>query len=297
MIEYVIEGHRRDLGGFEVNRILPSAEKRAVGPFVFYDHMGPVDLKPNVPKGMDVRPHPHIGLATVTYLFAGKITHRDSLGFKQVIVPGEVNWMTAGRGITHSERFEEMRENGGLLHGIQAWVGLPEADEECAPAFHHVGDADLPKGGSGGVRWQVIAGRAFGAASPVKTFSPLLYVAMELEAKARSEISDEADERAIYVASGTIELDGREFVPGYMLVIASGARPVLAAKTKAQVMILGGEPLGPRHVWWNFVSSRHERIEQAKADWQAGRFALPKGDDKEWIPLPEQPRPPADPMS
>ena len=296
MIEYVIEGHRRDLGGFEVNRILPSAQKRAVGPFVFYDHMGPVDLKPNVPKGMDVRPHPHIGLATVTYLFAGKITHRDSLGYRQVIVPGEVNWMTAGRGITHSERFEEMREHGGLLHGIQAWVGLPEADEESEPTFHHVADVDLPKGGSAGVRWQVIAGRAFGAASPVKTFSPLLYVAMELQAGARSEIPD-AEERAIYVASGTIELDGREFASGQMVVISPGARPVFSAKTRAQVMILGGAPLGPRHVWWNFVSSRRERIEQAKADWQAGRIALPKGDDKEWIPLPEQPRSAPEPMS
>jgi redox-sensitive bicupin YhaK (pirin superfamily) len=240
MIEYVIEGKRRDLGGFEVNRILPSAEKRAVGPFVFYDHMGPVDLAPNVPRSMDVRPHPHIGLATVTYLFDGKITHRDSLGYRQVIVPGEVNWMTAGRGISHSERFEEMRPQGGLLHGIQAWVGLPEADEECEPAFHHVGDADLPKGGSDGVRWQVIAGRAFGAASPVKTFSPLLYVAMELEPGARSEIPDEAVERAIYVASGTIALDGREFTPGQMVVIASGTRPAFSAKTRSQVMILGG---------------------------------------------------------
>jgi redox-sensitive bicupin YhaK (pirin superfamily) len=297
MIEYVIEGHRRDLGGFEVNRILPSAQKRAVGPFVFYDHMGPVDLAPNVPRSMDVRPHPHIGLATVTYLFDGKITHRDSLGFRQIIVPGEVNWMTAGRGISHSERFEEMRERGGLLHGIQAWVGLPEADEEREPAFHHVDSAELPTGQSSGVHWRLIAGRAFGAASPVKTFSPLLYVAMELEVGARSEIPDEADERAIYVASGTIEVDGREFAPGQMPVLAPGSRPALIAKTQSQVMILGGEPLGPRHVWWNFVSSRKERIEEAKADWQAGRIPLPVGDDKEFIPLPAAPRPSPEPMS
>ena len=297
MIELVIEGKHRALGGFEVNRILPSGQKRAVGPFVFYDHMGPVDLPPNVPRSTDVRPHPHIGLATVTYLFDGKITHRDSLGFRQVIVPGEVNWMTAGRGISHSERFEEMRKAGGLLHGLQAWVGLPEADEEREPDFHHVGAADLPTSESRGVRWRIIAGRAFGAASPVKTFSPLFYVAMELEPGARGEIPDEPGERGIYVAKGTIELDGREFAPGHLIVLSPKAHGAIVAKTESQVMILGGEPLGPRHVWWNFVSSRRERIEQAKADWKAGRIPLPVGDDKEFIPLPNSPPPPAEPMS
>ncbi len=291
MIELVIESIRKDLGGFEVRRVLPAVQRRMVGPFAFFDHMGPVDLPPNIPRTTDVRPHPHIGLATVTYLFDGKITHRDSLGFKQVIVPGEVNWMTAGRGISHSERFEEMRERGGLVHGIQAWVALPKEDEECEPAFHHFDADELPSGESAGVRWNLIAGRAFGAISAVKTLSPLFYISMD----ARIEVPGEAAERAIYVASGAIELDNREFGPGHMVVVSPDA--IFKSVAQSRVMVLGGEPLGPRHVWWNFVASSRERIEQAKSDWQAGRIPLPVGDDKEFIPLPETPRPPAEPMS
>lgn len=296
-IELVIEGRRKDLGGFEVGRVLPWTQRRSVGPFVFFDHMGPVQLATNLPRRVDVRPHPHIGLSTITYLFAGEIVHRDSLGFHQVIRAGEVNWMTAGRGISHSERFETMREHGGLLHGIQAWIALPSADEEVAPAFvHHEAD-ELPVERAAGATRRVIAGKAFGQSSPVRTHSPLVYVHVELQAGASTAIPDGYSERAAFVAAGTVRVGQQGFAAGQMIVFAPGSDPRIDATTAATVMLLGGEPLGERHVWWNFVSSRRERIEQAKADWRAGRIALPVGDADEFIPLPEDPPPPPEPMS
>jgi redox-sensitive bicupin YhaK (pirin superfamily) len=296
-VEMVIDARRRDLGGFEVGRVLPWAKRRRVGPFVFFDHMGPVELAANLPRRVDVRPHPHIGLATITYLFAGEIVHRDSLGFHQVIRPGEVNWMTAGRGITHSERFETMREHGGLLHGIQAWIALPESAEEIAPEFVHYEAAALPLERSAGASARVIAGNAFGKTSPVRTQSPLVYVHVELQAGASSEIPEGYSERAAFVAAGTIRVGEQSYTAGQMAVFTRGSQPRIVAATDATVMLLGGEPLGTRHIWWNFVSSRLERIEQAKADWRAGRMALPVGDADEFIPLPEDPPPPPEPMS
>ncbi len=296
-VELVIEARRRDLGGFEVGRVLPWTKRRMVGPFTFFDHMGPVQLAANLPRRVDVRPHPHIGLSTITYLFAGEIVHRDSLGFHQVIRPGEVNWMTAGRGISHSERFETMREHGGLLHGIQAWIALPEADEETAPAFVHF-DADaLPIERDAGASIRVIAGKAFGQSSPVRTHSPLVYVHVELQAGASTEIPDGYSERAAFVAAGTVRVGERSYDAGQMIVFASGSRPRIVADSAATVMVLGGEPLGARHIWWNFVSSRPERIDQAKADWREGRIDLPVGDNTEFIPLPEDPPPAPEPMS
>ena len=296
-VEMVIDARRRDLGGFEVGRVLPWAKRRMVGPFVFFDHMGPKQMAANLPRSVDVRPHPHIGLATITYLFAGEIVHRDSLGFHQVIRPGEVNWMTAGRGISHSERFETMREHGGLLHGIQAWIALPQSDEEIAPEFVHYEAEALPLERSAGASMRVIAGKAFGKTSPVRTQSPLVYVHVELQAGAGTGIPDGYSERAAFVAAGTIRIGEQSYEAGQMVVFAPGSQPRIVAATAATVMLLGGEPLGTRHIWWNFVSSRLERIEQAKADWRAGRIALPVDDAAEFIPLPEEPPPPPEPMS
>jgi redox-sensitive bicupin YhaK (pirin superfamily) len=296
-VELVIEARRRDLGGFEVGRVLPFAKRRMVGPFVFFDHMGPVQLAANLPRRVDVRPHPHIGLATITYLFAGEIVHRDSLGFHQVIRPGEVNWMTAGRGISHSERFETMREHGGLLHGIQAWIALPAADEEIAPEFVHYDAEVLPLETQAGASTRVIAGQAFGKTSPVRTQSPLVYAHVELKAGAFTAIPDGYSERAAFVAAGTVRVGEQSYDAGQMAIFARDSKPQIVAVSDATVMLLGGEPLGTRHIWWNFVSSRPERIEQAKADWRAGRIALPVGDADEFIPLPEEPPPPPEPMS
>jgi redox-sensitive bicupin YhaK (pirin superfamily) len=295
-IEHVIPQRRRDLGGFAVGRVLPFGAKRMVGPFVFFDHMGPVDFAPGIPRAVDVRPHPHIGLATVTYLFAGEIMHRDSLASQQPIVAGEVNWMTAGRGITHSERFERARREGGPLHGIQAWVALPTELEECEPAFaHHEGD-DLPRGEERGTRWRVLAGELRGQRARVATASPTLYVHYELDATARFEIPPAQPERAIYVAAGSLEIAGRRIDAGHMAVLAPGEPVAVVAVSGATAMLLGGEPLGPRHIEWNFVSSSAARIAQAKVDWRAGRFKLPDFDHDESIPLPDPP-PPANPMS
>jgi redox-sensitive bicupin YhaK (pirin superfamily) len=301
-IELVIQGRRRDLGGFEVGRVLPWTKRRSVGPFVFFDHMGPKQMAANLPRKVDVRPHPHIGLSTITYLYAGEIVHRDSLGFHQVIRPGEVNWMTAGRGISQSERFETMREHGGLLHGIQAWIALPAADEETAPAFVHHAAQELPIEREGGVSRRVIAGKAFGKSSPVRAHSPIVYVHIELEAGASTAIPeshgpDGYSERAAFVAAGTVRVGRESYEAGNMIVFTRDSQPRIVADTAATVMLLGGEPLGERHIWWNFVSSRPERIEQAKADWRAGRIALPVGDADEFIPLPEEPPPPPEPMS
>ena len=297
MIDLVIEARSRDLGGFTVGRLLPFHRRRMVGPFVFLDHIGPVDLPRGLARSADVRPHPHIGLATVTYLFDGEIMHRDSLGSAQAIVPGEVNWMTAGRGITHSERFERARAQGDRMHGLQAWVALPEADEETEPAFAHHGAADLPTYEGHGLWARLVAGEAFGAAANVKTHSPLFYVHWKLAAGAQAELPDEYPERAAFVASGAVEVDGGTYRAGQMLVFAPGSPIAFTAQDASNVMLLGGEPLGPRYIEWNFVSSRKERIEQAKADWRAGRMKLPDLDHDEFIPLPEDPPPPASPMS
>lgn len=288
MIELVLESRRRDLGGFEVGRVLPQPSLRRVGPFVFFDHMGPVNFKAGFGHEVDVRPHPHIGLSTVTYLFDGEITHRDSVGSEIAIRPGEVNWMTAGRGITHSERFDTIRRIGGDMHGIQAWVALPTQMEEIEPSFAHHGAGDLPTYESPDGLWaRLIAGEAFGAKASVTTHSPMFYVHWRLKAGARAQLGAEYTERAAFVVSGSAEVDGRTFGPGMMLVFASGAPVVFAAVTDAEIMLLGGEPIGERFVDWNFVSSSKERIEQAKADWRAGRMKLPDFDHQEFISLPQ----------
>ncbi|MGD9536364.1 MAG: pirin family protein [Alphaproteobacteria bacterium] len=286
MIELVIEQRRRDLGGFEVGRVLPYTARRMVGPFIFFDHMGPVEFARGIPRSVDVRPHPHIGLSTVTYLFEGEVMHRDSVGSEQPIHPGEVNWMVAGRGITHSERFEKARAEGGPLHGVQAWVALPQADEETEPAFFHHAGADLPSFEQAGVRGRLIAGSAFGLAAKVRTHSPLFYVHWELEAGAKVELPAEHRERAVYVVEGAIETDGRTVGAGRMVVFAPGKAALLTATAPSIVMALGGEPAGQRFIEWNFVSSSKERIEQAKADWRAGRMKLPDLDHDEFIPYP-----------
>jgi redox-sensitive bicupin YhaK (pirin superfamily) len=290
MIELVISQRRRDLGGFEVGRVLPFGKRRMVGPFIFFDRMGPVDFPPGLPRSVDVRPHPHIGLSTLTYLFAGEIMHRDSVGSEQPVRPGEVNWMTAGRGITHSERFERARREGGPMDGIQAWVALPREQEETDPSFSHHAARVVDEG------LRLIAGEAFGEKSPVPVYSPLFYLHCELAVGARAELPAGYSERAAYVATGTVEIDGRPFEAGQMLVFQSKGAPAITARTPATVMLLGGEPLGQRFIEWNFVSSSRERIEQAKADWRAGRMKLPDLDDQEFIPLPPDPAPP-NPMS
>jgi redox-sensitive bicupin YhaK (pirin superfamily) len=296
MIEMVIHQRRRSLGGFDVGRVLPFAKRRMVGPFVFLDHMGPLDMAPGVPRSVDVRPHPHIGLSTVTYLYSGEIMHRDSVGSEQAIRPGEVNWMVAGRGITHSERFEKARAEGDHLHGIQAWVALPEADEESDPAFAHHGGDDLPVWRDGGISGRMVAGSAFGMTAKVRTHSPLFYAHLDMLDGARASLPDDGPERAAYVASGTIECEGKRFGTGTMLVLTPGTASITASGA-ATVMLLGGEPLGKRFLYWNFVPSSKERIEQAKADWQAGRMKLPDLDRDEFIPLPEGPAPAPNPMS
>lgn len=298
MIELVIPDRRRSLGGgFEVGRVLPHASRRMVGPFVFFDHMGPIGIPAGAPRTLDVRPHPHIGLSTVTYLFAGEIMHRDSLAFEQPIRPGEVNWMTAGRGITHSERFEKARREGDFLHGIQAWVALPEDQEECDPAFVHHGSADLPAFAEDGVSGRLIAGEIMGLRSPVAVMSPLFYLHLDLAEGARTAIPASYPERAVHVTRGAIEVGGARHEAGQMLVLAPGDSVGITALQPSTLMALGGESLGPRFIEWNFVSSRQERIEDAKSDWRAGRMKLPDLDHEEFIPLPPDPAPPPTPMS
>ncbi len=296
MIELVIEARRRDLGGFEVARVLPHAKRRMVGPFIFFDHMGPVDMPRGVPRSVDVRPHPHIGLSTVTYLFEGEIMHRDSVGSEQAIRPGEVNWMTAGRGITHSERFERARAEGGRVHGIQAWVALPREAEESEPAFAHHGPGDLPFYEGGGLSARLLAGEAFGARAAVRTHSPMFYAHWALAAGAKAQLPAQYPERAAYVVQGEVEVAGEPHAAGRMLVLAPGQPVVFEARAPSVVMLLGGEPVGERFIEWNFVSSSRERIEGAKADWRAGRMKLPERDDREFIPLPGD-APPPEPMS
>ena len=283
-ILHTLTGNTRDLGGFSVSRVLPQAALRHVGPFVFFDHLGPAEFAPGA--GIDVRPHPHIGLATVTYLFSGGLTHRDSLGTVIDIAPGAVNWMTAGRGIAHSERTPTaLRASGHLMHGIQSWVALPEAHAEDSPAFAHHPAATLPTITFDGARRTLIAGSAFHATSPVAALSSMFYIDVEVESDARVELPSDHEERAAYVVSGSIEIDGERFGAGQMLVFAPGAAASFAATAAARVMLFGGEPLGEVHVFWNFVSRSEDRIEKAKADWRAGRFAAVPG-ETEYIPLP-----------
>jgi redox-sensitive bicupin YhaK (pirin superfamily) len=286
-IKTVINAKPRDLGGFVVGRVLPSAAQRLVGPFIFFDHMGPAELVPG--EGMDVRPHPHIGLATVTYLFEGEIIHRDSLGSCQPIRPGDINWMTAGRGIAHSERTSaELRESGSQIHGLQLWVALPLADEEVAPEFHHHPASTLPALEQEGARIRVLAGTAYGQTSPVRTFSSLFYVDIALPAGCSLPVPREHEERAAYVVEGAIECGTERAESRRMLVFTPGAEVVLRAETDARVVLVGGAPIdGERHIFWNFVSSSKERIEQAKRDWKEQRFPKVPGDEIEFIPLPE----------
>src|SRR5688572_21131777 len=285
-LEAVIEPRPRDIGGFEVRRVLPSAQRQSVGPFVFFDQMGPADLAPG--SGIDVRPHPHIGLATVTYLFAGTIVHRDSLGSVQFIEPGALNWMTAGRGIVHSERSDaELRKQRQKLYGIQIWVALPKQHEETEPDFAHYAADSLPLIEGEGKTVRIIAGSLFGKTSPVKTFSSLFYADAILQPGASLELAAQHEERAIYLLEGTVEVGGQSFQSGRLLVFSSGDEILVKANVASRLLLFGGEPLdGPRHVWWNFVSSSRERIEQAKDDWKAGRFTPVPG-DAEFIPLPE----------
>ncbi|HEY4030478.1 MAG TPA: pirin family protein [Caulobacteraceae bacterium] len=297
MIELVIESHRKDLGGFEVGRVLPFAKKRMVGPFVFLDHIGPAQFASG--QGIDVRPHPHIGLSTVTYLFDGQIFHQDSLGYEQAIRPGEVNWMTAGKGIVHSERTElPLRQSGQAMHGMQAWVALPVENEEDDPAFFHHGPEDLPTYEYGGLWGRLIAGSAFGASANVKTHSPMFYVHWEMQPGVTGGLPSEHKERAAFVARGKVDVEGQEFGQGQMIVFTPKSDPRITALQASTLILLGGEPLGQRFIWWNLVSHSMDRIEQAKADWKAGRFRLPPHDNQEFIPLPETPPPPpAEPMS
>jgi redox-sensitive bicupin YhaK (pirin superfamily) len=303
-IEHVIVPRARDLGGFEVRRALPAAQKQMVGPFIFFDQMGPAEFL--IGKGIDVRPHPHIGLATVTYLFEGEVHHRDSLGSSLAIRPGEVNLMRAGRGIVHSER--ETSETNlvtgghGLAHvkgeapdaatrrlfGIQAWAALPKSHEEGPPAFAHHGTAELPRITGEGKTVRLVLGSAYGAQSPVEFPHESLFAEAVLAPGAVLPLDPDHDERAVYVASGEIDVAGSRFAEGRLLIFRPGDRISILALAQSRLVLLGGDPMdGPRHIWWNFVSSSKDRIEQAKADWRAKRFALVPGDEKEFIPLPE----------
>jgi redox-sensitive bicupin YhaK (pirin superfamily) len=278
-----------DLGGFKVYRTLPSKQRTMVGPFIFFDQMGPARLSPG--QGIDVRPHPHINLATVTFLFAGAIDHRDSLGTYQRIEPGAVNLMTAGRGIAHSERSPgEERAAGPYLDGIQTWLALPQAKEEVDPGFEHVAAERLPLVEGDGVRLRLIMGDGFGEHSPVTQHSPTIYAAIELAAGAVMLVDHEADERALYLLDGDASVDGLPLLPQHLTLLAPGHLPLLSSASGARVMLCGGAPMdGERHVWWNFVSSRRDRINEAKRAWRAGEFVLPPDDHDEFIPLPEVP--------
>lgn len=297
MIEMVIEQRRRDLGGgLSVGRVLPFAKRPMIGPFIFFDHMGPMDLAAGVDRSVDVRPHPHIGLSTVTYLLAGEMMHRDSLGYEQAVRPRQVNWMTAGSGITHSERFEHARAHGDHLHGIQAWVALPTEHEETAPSFTHHADEDLPQWDDAGVVGRLIAGSAYGLTAGANTHSPLFYAHLEVATGTLAEIPKGYSERAVYIAAGAVEVGGRRYVAGQMLVLSAAASRALALEPST-IMVLGGEPVGERFLYWNFVSSSKDRLAQAAADWKAGRMRLPDADDAEFTPLPDDPAQSAQTMS
>jgi redox-sensitive bicupin YhaK (pirin superfamily) len=286
-IELMIVPRSVDLGGFNVRRALPHAKRRLVGPFIFFDHFGPAVFQAG--RGIDVRPHPHIGLATVTFLFDGEIVHRDSLGTALPIRPGEVNWMTAGRGIVHSERTAADRRDGGeRLHGLQCWVAMPSGDEEMDPSFSHHDQADLPVVAEDGKTVRVVAGSLFGKRSPVPTLSDTLFADAALMPGAVLPFDPDTEERAIYIVSGEIDIAGDRFGSGQLLVLRPGDPIAMTAATDARVVLVGGAALdGPRYIWWNFVSSRKDRIEQAKADWRERRFDIVPGDESEFIPLPE----------
>ena len=280
-----ISAKPRDIGGFAVRRALPAIERRMVGPFVFLDQMGPTNLAPG--SGLDVRPHPHIGLSTMTYLLEGEILHRDFLGTVQLIQPGAVNWMTAGSGIAHSERTPAERRSGGSLSGLQFWVALPKSHEEASPAFVHLAAADLPIVEGEGIVARIIAGEAFGQRSPLLSAHPMLAIDLSLAGQSTIEIAAEYPERAIYVALGEIQCEGARYGMGQLLILMRDQPTMISAETAARVMVFGGEPMdGPRHIWWNFVSSSKDRIEQAKRDWKEGRFP-PVSGETEFIRLPQ----------
>jgi redox-sensitive bicupin YhaK (pirin superfamily) len=297
MIEMVINARRKDLGGFEVGRVLPFHKRRMVGPFIFLDQMGPAEFAPGA-EAINVRPHPHIGLSTLTYLFEGEIMHRDNTGATQAIRPGEVNWMTAGKGVVHSERTDPLkRSRGGPMHGMQAWIALPLETEEADPSFHHHGEDDQPTYENGGLFARLVAGEAYGARAGVPVSSPLFYVHWELAEGVRTTPppgrgAGGYSERALYVVRGEIEVGDQRFGEGQMVVLDPLAEPTVTALRPSTVMALGGEPVGERIIWWNFVASTQARIDAAKADWQAGRMKLPSEDDLEFIPLPETPSTP-----
>ena len=285
-IERIITPTPHDLGGFSVRRALPSAQRRMVGPWIFFDHMGPANFPPG--KGIDVRPHPHINLATVTYLFQGEMLHRDSLGNELAIRPGDVNLMIAGRGIVHSERQrDEIKASGNRLEGLQLWLALPEAHEEMAPEFHHYDAASIPTADVGGVPVQVLIGEAYGMCSPVRTLAETLYVEVRLPPAQSLRLPESVEERAVYVVGGRLEVGESVIDAGTMAVFHAVGGVVVKAVADTHFLVIGGERLSPRHIWWNFVSSRKGRIEQAKQDWRSGAFAKVPHDEDEFIPLPE----------
>lgn len=290
MPEIIIDARTALIGpNMSVSRILPFRKKRMVGPFIFMDHAGPVKLSGNVHHEFDVLPHPHIGLSTVSYLFNGEVTHRDSLGVEQIIKPGEVNWMTAGKGISHSERFENPAVlASGQLEMLQTWVALPEKDEESNPAFKNYKQQDLPEVSAEGTWLRLIAGEAFGVKSHVSTLSPLFYIHVSLDPFSTIKLPENYSERGLYIVKGSVEIDHVTYTAKQLVVFKKEEDPTIRAKEETVLMMLGGEPLGERHIWWNFVSSRKERIEQAKADWKEGRIELPPLDDHEFIALPEE---------
>ncbi|MGC4037094.1 MAG: pirin family protein [Chitinophagaceae bacterium] len=294
-MELVIEARKAAISAqLEVRRILPFRLRRMVGPFIFMDHAGPVNQAPQNDNSLDVLPHPHIGLSTVSYLFGGQVTHRDSLGVEQIIKPGEVNWMTAGKGIAHSERFEDPSTlASGGFEMIQTWVALPEKDEESSPTFNNYKSEELPVYTDSGIWMRLIAGNAYGLKSHVKTNSPLFYLHVIIDAGTSFNLPKEHSERAIYIVKGSVETQGITYKDGQMLVFAKNDNPLLKAIEHTTIMLLGGEPLGDRFIWWNFVSSRKERIEQAKEDWKQGRIILPPNDNKEFVPLPQDKSRPA----
>jgi hypothetical protein len=294
-VEALLEPRDRDLGdGFTVRRLLPGSKRRAVGPFVFFDHFGPTRFPPG--RGLDVRPHPHVNLATVTYLFEGEILHRDSLGSAQAIRAGDVNWMNAGRGIAHSERTPPaVRAAGSSVHGLQLWVGLPSAHEESAPAFRHYPAATLPVFTGPGVEIRILVGEAFGQRSPVETFSRVIYLDVKMEAGASLELPADDPERGVYLVDGRVDCGGQPFSPAHMLLLRPGRRAHLHAEAASRLVLVGGDPFPePRHIWWNFVSSSETRFEAARLDWRDrrgepnGPFPLIPGDETEFIPVPER---------
>jgi redox-sensitive bicupin YhaK (pirin superfamily) len=284
-IELIIRPGKKDLGGFSVRRALPFPSRRMVGPWIFFDHAGPATFAPG--DGIDVRPHPHVNLATVTYMFEGSFQHKDSLGNDVEIKPGDINLMVAGKGIVHSERTPDyLRESGSVLHALQLWLALPEADEEIDPAFYHYDEWDIPTTTVNGVEVRVMMGSAFGLSSPVKTFAETLYLEAHMTAGQALELPITED-RALYVAAGEVSINGTAITEFAMAVLKSGATVTIEATADSRIALIGGEKLSPRHIFWNFVSSREERIEQAKADWKAGKFPKVPGDEEEFIPLPE----------